>query len=519
MHIYQSPRGDLEVPGGTITEWLFAGLSARPDATVFTDGPSGRSYTGAQMIGMIRKLAGGLTAHGFGAGKTVAIMAPNLPEYCAVFHGVAYAGGTVTTLNPTYTADEVRQQLLDSGAELLVTVAPFLETAQAGAKDTSVREIALIGEAPGDGPALPLNTLMGDPLEAQVPVDPATHIVVLPYSSGTTGLPKGVMLTHRNLIANFEQIRGVVDVRPGEVSVAVLPFFHIYALTILMNFFPGTGGAIVTMPRFDMEMFLKLIEQHKARQVYVVPPIILGLTQHPLVAEHDLSSLEMLVSAAAPLGVDPSQAAAARLGCAIVQGYGMTELSPVSHFSDAQNYRDGAVGQTVAGTECRIIDPETRQDSAPGAPGEVWVRGPQVMAGYLGRPDATAETMEGDWLRTGDLGRIDEDGYLFILDRIKELIKVKGFAVAPAELEAVLLAHPSVGDAAVIGMPDAEAGELPAAYLVPAPGAAIDPVDIHAHMDEHLSHYKQLGRIDIVESIPKSASGKILRRLLRDKAA
>lgn len=516
MNIYESPLGQTSVPDCTITEWLFAGLETRRDETVFVDGISGRSYSGAELMEMIQRIAGGLVERGMGDGKVTAIMAPNTPEYCAVFHGTAFAGGTVTTLNPTYTAEEVEHQLTDSGAQLLVTVPEFLDTARAGVKGTQVTEIVVIGEAEG---ATPLSALMGAPLMAQAKVDPADHVVALPYSSGTTGLPKGVMLTHRNLVANFEQCKGVITLQPGESTVAVLPFFHIYAMTVLMNFFPASGGKVITLPRFDMEQFLDLIEQNKCRQVYVVPPIILGLSQHPLVDEHDISSLEMLVSAAAPLGPELTRAAADRLSCIVAQGYGMTEMSPVSHFSTFGYVRDGAVGRAVASTQCRILDPESGQDVPRGEAGELWVRGPQVMKGYLNRPEATEGCMQGEWLQTGDLARIDEDGYLFILDRLKELIKYKGFQVAPAELEEVLLAHPSVADAAVIGLPDVAAGELPVAYLVAAPGQSIQDAAIHAHMDEHLSHYKQLHGVHVVDSIPKSASGKILRRMLRDQAA
>lgn len=515
--VQASPFAPITLGRQTITERLFQGLAHRPGEVVLIDGPSGRSLTAGALMDGIKALAGGLAARGYGKGSTVALMAPNIPEYCTVFHGVAWAGGTVTTVNPTYTAQEVRQQLEDSGADLLVTVPAFLDTAREAARGTRVREIAVIGEAPE---ATPLAALMGPPLERQAPVDPETDVVALPYSSGTTGLPKGVMLSHRNLVVNVDQCLGVVDIRPGEMTVAFLPFFHIYGMTVMMNMFLAAGGGLVTMPRFDLESFLALSEAHRVRQLYVVPPVVLALAKHPLVASHDLSSLEMVLSGAAPLGADLARACASRLGCPVVQGYGMTELSPVSHFTARSRSRPGTSGQPVANTECRIVDPETGADLPAGIEGELWIRGPQVMLGYLGNPGATEATLTPDgWLKTGDLASVDGEGFLTLHDRVKELIKVKGFQVAPAELEAALTSHPGIADAAVIGRPDAEAGERPVAFVVPAEPGTLSAEEVRAHVAGGLSSYKHLAEVHFVEAIPKSASGKILRRMLREPLA
>ncbi|NDW43938.1 AMP-binding protein [Ruegeria sp. PrR005] len=517
MNIYKSTFPDVALSDLTVTQRVFAGLD--PAATVLVDGPSGRSLTGAQFIGGVKALAGGLTARGWGAGKVVALMAPNIPEYCVVFHASVWAGGTVTTINPTYTAHEVNHQLKDAGADVLVTIAMFADTARAAIKGTGVSEVVIIGDAP-EG-MVPLSALMGTPLAEQAPVDLDEHIAVLPYSSGTTGLPKGVMLTHRNLVVNIDQTLAAAELVANEKTVAFLPFFHIYGLQVLMNIYMAAGGGLVTMPRFDLEMFLSLITQYQTPRLWIVPPVALALAKHPMVESYDLSCVQHINCAAAPLSADLSDAMGQRLGTNAAQGYGMTELSPVSHVSPYGKGKPGASGIAIPNTESRIVNPETLTDLPAGEDGELWVRGPQVMKGYLNNPAATASTIvEGGWLRTGDIAHFDADGYLYITDRLKELIKYKGFQVAPAEVEAELLTHPAIGDAAVIGRPDSEAGELPMAFVVPAPGQTAPTLEeVQAYLETRLAHYKQVRVLEVVEAIPKSASGKILRRLLRDQIA
>ncbi len=507
MTIYTSPFPDVPITNLTITQRVFNGLAYRPDEVVLTDGPSGRSTTAAEFMDQVKRMAGGLTAARFGAGHRVAIMAPNIPEYCVVFHAVAWAGGTITTLNPTYTASEVAHQLKDAGAELLITIPDFMDTAKEGAGDLPV---IAIGTAEYAG-------LFGDAIATQVPVDLDNFTVVLPYSSGTTGLPKGVMLSHRNLVINLDQAIVAADFKPGEVTAAFLPFFHIYGMTVLMNIHLGGGGALVTMPRFDLPHFLQISQNHKTKRMWVVPPVALALAKHPLVDDYDLSALEEVFIAAAPSGAELSDAIAARLGCTALQGYGMTELSPVAHIVPAKKPRSGAAGLTVSNTQCRIVDIETGANLPAGKKGELWIKGPQVMQGYLNNAQATAETVTDDgWLRTGDIATFDADGYMFIVDRLKELIKYKGFQVAPAELEAALVSLDGITDAAVIGIADEEAGELPIAFVVTADPAP-DEAAIKAHLDTHLASYKQVHQVHFVDEIPKSASGKILRRFLRDK--
>ncbi len=303
---------------------------------------------------------------------------------------------------------------------------------------------------------------------------------------------------------------------PGDVTIAVLPFFHIYGMECLMNVVLANGAVSVTLPRFDLAAVLGLIEAHRVRHLYIVPPVVLALAKHPLVDQHDLSSLDLIISGAAPLGAELTRACAGRLGCEVAQGYGMTELSPVSHFSRRKGTPPGASGELVANTEARIVDPETGRDADAGGEGELWIRGPQVMAGYLNNPEATARTLDAEgWLRTGDLARVDGEGNLWIVDRVKELIKVKGFQVAPAELEALLLGHPDIADCAVIGRPDEEAGEVPVAHVVRRPGSTLTDAQVCEHVAGQVAHYKALRGVIFAETIPKSASGKILRRVLR----
>jgi acyl-CoA synthetase (AMP-forming)/AMP-acid ligase II len=506
-----------EIPEHDIASFVLAGAGEHGERPALVDGPSGREIGYAQLAAASGAFAGALAARGIGKGDAVCIYMPNLPEYSIAFHGVARAGAVNTTANPLYTAQELRHQLEDSAAKLLITVPPFLETARAAIEGTEVEEIVLVGGESGDG-VVAASELLGaaeDPPEVEI--DPRSDLAVLPYSSGTTGLPKGVMLTHHNLVANVVQTRAAIPVEPDDVFIAVLPFFHIYGMTVIMNMGLASGAKVVTMPRFDLEQFLGLIEQHRVTAAYVVPPIALALAKHPAVEGHDLSSLRMVMSGAAPLGPELTEQVGERLGVPVTQGYGMTELSPVTHVSRLDAIKSGSIGPLVPGTEARIVDPESGEDVADGERGELWIRGPQVMRGYLNNEEATAETIDSEgWLHTGDIATRDEDGCYAIVDRLKELIKYKGFQVPPAELEALLIAHPAVADCAVIGVPDEEAGELPKGFVVVAEEAEVSDEELLEHVAGQVSPQKRLRLIERVDQIPKSASGKILRRELRD---
>ena len=515
---YETAASDLPLSTTSVTERVFEGLTPRLDDVVLIDGVDGRKFTAGDVIDHVKRLAGGLREAGHVPQKPVALMAPNSPEYCIIFHAIAWAGGTITTLNPTYTAHEIRHQLRDSGAGLLITVPATLAVAKEALKELPEVQICVIGSADDDdsGDCQSLAELYGTAQEQQYPVDLDRHSVALPYSSGTTGLPKGVCLSHRSLSMNIDQTAKGAEFQAGETAAAFLPFFHIYGMTVLMNMHLACGGVLVTMPRFDLEVFLRICQDHRARRMWIVPPVALALAKHPLVDDYDLSALEQVFSGAAPMGNALSDAVASRFDCAMLQGYGMTELAPVSHITPLSTPRSGASGLAVPNTRCRIVSPETGADLPPGEEGELWIKGPQVMIGYLNNEQATKDTLTADgWMKTGDMAIIDADGYMFVVDRLKELIKYKGFQVAPAELEATLVAHPQIQDAAVIGQHDEEAGEIPVAFVVcqdPAPSQE----DIQAYVGSQLSHYKQLHRVTFVETIPKSPSGKILRRLLRD---
>ncbi len=510
---------NLSIPDVDVTSFVLEAAAERGEKPALIDGPSGRAISYAELAEQIAALRGGLAARGFGPGETLAIYMPNVPEYAVAFHAAASAGGRATTANPLYTAGELGHQLHDSGARFLLTVAPLLETALAAAEEAGVEEVFVLGEDPDhqQDQATPWAELLAAEPAPPAAIDPAADLAALPYSSGTTGLPKGVMLTHRNLVANLLQVQQSLRVRDDDAFVGCLPFFHIYGMTMIMNLGLRNGVTIVTMPRFDLGEWLALVERHRVTISFIVPPIALALARHPAVAEADLSTLRFLNSGAAPLAPELIGEVEERVGCMVGQGYGMTELSPVTHAIplDPERNRVGTVGPALPLTECRVVDPESGEDVPPGERGELWIRGPQVMKGYLNNEEATAATIDADgWLRTGDVAVVDEAGYYAIVDRLKELIKFKGYQVPPAELEALLLTHPAVADAAVVGVPDEEAGELPKAFVVVAEGAELDDEELIAWVRERVAPQKRIRLVERIEAVPKSPSGKILRREL-----
>jgi acyl-CoA synthetase (AMP-forming)/AMP-acid ligase II len=511
-----SPHPDVAIPDVPLHEFVLADAMRRADQTALIDGPSGRTLTYGQLAGGVRRVAAGLAARGFGKGDVFAIYSPNVPEYALAFYGVSAAGGINTTISPLYTTDELTRQLDDAGARFLLTVPPFMDKALEAAGRSGVEEVFVLGQAEG---ATPFAALMeaGD-TPPEVDIDPADDLVVLPYSSGTTGVNKGVMLTHRNLVANVCQGEPVLLAGEGERLIAVLPFFHIYGLVVLMCAAISRGSTLVTMPRFDLEQFLGLLQDQRITRAYLAPPIVLALAKHPLVDKYDLSSLRSVFSGAAPLDASLERACAERLGCEVMQGWGLTETSPVvtTNYNTPQGPKPGSVGVPLPNTEMRVVDPATGADVSRGETGELLVRGPQVMKGYLNAPEATAAMLDPEgWLHTGDLGTIDEQGYVFIVDRVKELIKYKGLQVAPAELEAVLLSHPAVSDAAVVRFPDEEAGEVPKAFVVAS--SPVEPEELMAFVAERVAPHKKVRQVEFVDEIPKAASGKILRRVLMER--
>ncbi|MEU6943838.1 4-coumarate--CoA ligase family protein [Streptomyces sp. NPDC046316] len=508
-----------------IHEAVLGRAAAFGDAPALIDGVAGTTLTYAQVDAFHRRIAAGLAEAGVRKGDVVALHSPNTVLFPVAFYAATRAGASVTTVHPLSTPEEFAKQLQDSSARWIVTVSPLLAPARRAAELAGgIEEILVCDQAPEDEGVRSLQSMLATTApEPHLVIDPDEDVAALPYSSGTTGVPKGVMLTHTSIATNLAQLEPFVPMGPGDRILAVLPFFHIYGLTALMNAPLRQGATVVVLPRFELDQFLAAIEKHRINGLYVAPPIVLALAKHPAVADHDLSSLEYIVSAAAPLDASLAEACSARLKLPPVrQAYGMTELSPGTHVVplDAVSPPPGAVGKLLPSTEMRILSlDDPSKDAEPGAEGEVAIRGPQVMKGYLGRPDATAAMIDADgWVHTGDVGRVDEDGWLFVVDRVKELIKYKGFQVAPAELEALLLTHQGVADAAVIGVDDEEGTEIPKAFVVRQPSAPeLTAEDVMAYVAGKVAPYKKIRRVEFIDGVPRAASGKILRRELRDR--
>lgn len=517
--IFNSPHPKASIEEVPLPDLVLTKAAELGDKAALIDGPSGRTITYAQLAGGVKRVAAGLSARGFGKGDVFAIYSPNVPEYVVAYHAVASLGGINTTASPLYTAKELEFQLNDAKAIYLLTIPQLLETALEAAAKSGVKEVFVLGEAEG---ATPFASLMTDGDVPDVDIDFHNDLVALPYSSGTTGLPKGVMLTHENLVGNICQTVELHRTTAEDTLMGVLPFFHIYGQQVIMNAGLFRGATIVTMPRFDLEQFLQIMQDYKITRAYLVPPIVLALAKHPLVDNFDLSSLKLILSGAAPLGQELQETVEKRLGCRALQGYGLTETSPVTHVipDDDTSAKAGSIGSLVPNTEAKVVDVDSGKELGPNERGEIWVRGPQIMKGYLNNEEATAHTIDSErFLHTGDIGYVDDDGYFFIVDRLKELIKYKGFQVPPAELEALLLGHESISDAAVIPVPDEEAGEIPKAYVVKSGDIGED--DVMSWVAERVSPHKKIRRVEFVDEIPKSASGKILRRVLveRERAA
>ena len=489
------------------------------DRPAMVDGVTGKEISYAQLDAMSRRVAAGLAELGIRHGDTVALYSPNTILYPVVFYGATRAGATVTTVNALYTADELHKQLVDSKAKLLVTISLFLPVATQAVEGTDVGEIFVCDSAEGYRSVMELVASTGP--EPDVTIDPAEDVAVLPYSSGTTGAAKGVMLTHRNIATNISQAEVMITVAQDERIIAILPFFHIYGLSVLMNLPLRLGATVVVLPKFDLQQFLTTLDEQKITRAFVAPPVVLALAKHPAVDSVDLSALKYVTSAAAPLDGDLAEACAKRLGLpAILQAYGMTELSPGTHAvpQDDENPPPGAVGKLFPSTEMRLVGADGN-DVGDEETGEIWIRGPQVMKGYLGRQAETDATIDPDgWLHTGDIGRVDERGYLYVVDRVKELIKYHGYQVPPAELEAVLLTDDRIADAAVIGV-DADGNEVPKAFVVPMPGVELTAADVMEYVAERVAPYKKVRQVEFIEAVPKAASGKILRRELRAREA
>jgi len=506
--VFNSPWPSLEpyVPQ-SVPEIIEATVRRIPNKPALMTA-EGTAYSFGDFWAAANGMARSLQDRGIEKGDMVGLYAPNSVEYAVALHGALIAGATVTTLNPLYREREVEHQLDDSGAKVVFTLAPLMPIVEGARKHLpalkAVHELEGAWEMAASAGGAPKH----------VAIDPLKDIAVLPYSSGTTGLPKGVMLSHQNLTANIRQTMGLGMTGEDAVVLDFLPFYHIYGMMVLLNCGLAAGATQIILPRFDPEAAMSLIQEHRVTDLYCVPPVVLALINQPRLAEFDMTSLRFLMSGAAPLPAEVGRQAAEKLHCVVMQGYGMTESSPITNVNPLASPRDGTVGPAVADTLEKIVSLDTGEELAPGEIGELLVFGPQVMQGYWNNPDATRETMTPDgWLRTGDIASADTDGYIRIHDRKKEMIKYKGYQVAPAELESLLMEHPGVRDAAVIPKADAEAGEVPKAFIVPR-DADLDLSAVLAFVAEKVAPYKKIRDIEVVESIPKNPSGKILRRQL-----
>jgi len=512
-----------DIPEVTLPEYVLGQALQRGSKRALVDAATGAALTYAELATAVGEVSAGLAARGVGAGDVLALCAPNSIDFVLTYLAATSAGAVVTTVNPLWTEAEIGRQLRQCGARWLVSTADLLAgKLRAPVRETGIAEAFAIG-AQADGEATPFDALRlsSAPATAAPPTAAGSlsDAAFLLSSSGTTGLPKIVVLTHRNLVASLCQTRLVHKVTADDVVIAALPLFHIFGLQISMNLALLEGATVVILPRFDLAAFLRAVEVYRATRAELVPPMVLGLAASDLIDSHDVSSLRVLTSGAAPLGADLARACAQRIGCRVKQAYGLTEIAGGSHIApDDGPDRPDSIGPALPGVECRVVDSESGADAGTGAAGELLIRAPGIMRGYLGDPEVTAATVDSaGWLHTGDIVTVDDNGWYFVADRVKELIKYKGLSVAPAELEGLLLTHPAVADAAVVRHPDQAAGEVPKAYLVLR--GAVSERELMDWVAERVAPYKRVRLVEFTDSIPKSPSGKILRRLLVARGA
>jgi long-chain acyl-CoA synthetase len=499
--------------------------------TALVDVSSGRRLTYAEYGDTVESLARGLIAAGVQPGDVVAIFLANSWEFCAAYHATTLAGAIPTLLNPTYREREVRYQLENSGAVILISDGANLEGISLAGLPNLRRVYATRTPAPGSEAFS--NLLSRATAAYPQPVQSSEQtIAALPYSSGTTGLPKGVMLSHFNLVANVYQLLGpnATTLSSADNLLCCLPLYHIYGLNVILNPALILGATLVLVPRFQTQPFLRLLSDEAITMMPLVPPAINALCQAAEAGEFPRDHrVRWVKSGAAPLAPDLARRFTALTNILVCQGYGMTEASPVTHlgFLEPALYHPDSIGHPLAQTDCRVlslrdINPaqaaEDMTEVPSGQPGELVMRGPQIMLGYWNEPQATASVLRDRWYWSGDIVTRDGEGFYRVVDRRKEMIKYKGFAVAPAEVEAVLLEHPAVKECGVVGRPNPDAGEIPVAFVALRDGFVDGKkleAELCAFVADRLTHYKQPREVHFVSAVPKTASGKILRRELR----
>ena len=528
---YRSPFDDIEIPDVGLYELIFAGLSEQDAAQVAFGHPeTGQTLSFGEVKHDTDAVATWLANHGVGPGDVVAIDLTNCPEYAPAFHGTARLGAAATPVNPVAIAPEIARQLRTAAAKYVITNAALLPKVSDAAASTGLEPSRVIVIDPAsaqraDGHTPWQELIATEPAPLEVSFDPATQIACLPMSSGTSGLPKAVMLSHRNLVANMLQFDHVLSPLGRDNSiVAFLPYSHIYAMTTNLNYGLFRRFEQYTMSSFQAPLFLQIVATLHPTILFVVPPVAAFLARHPAAGQVPWDSVRLVVSGAAPLDGAIGRALEERLATRVVQGYGMTELSPVTHVIplDRTDIDLGTIGPAIPNITFRVVDPGTGldvpepKDGVWSEPGELRITGPNAMLGYLDAPADTDSVLEEGWVHTGDLVQVDAGGVVRVVDRIKELIKRRGFQIAPAELEALLVTHPSVQDAAVLGVAHSSGDQIPHALVVLAQGAdpATAPHEVQHWLNAQVAPYKHLGAVTVVDAVPRSAAGKILRRRL-----
>ncbi|KAJ9585916.1 hypothetical protein L9F63_020424 [Diploptera punctata] len=542
----KSPFPDVKVPAVPLTEFIWETVDKWPDKVAIECGITGRRYKYGELRSLSRKFAGSLRRAGLQPGNTIAVIIPNIPEWPIILLGAIEAGLVVSPANPTYTADELAKQMKDCAPKAVITLSGMYPTVERALGLTGKQLKPLVMIAPGIEPDahVPRDSVSLLDMIQQSADSPDIRFtgdvhqtVLLPYSSGTTGLPKGVMLSHWNVVASCAEMNGEPSICLSEpatglyynvkdVAPAVLPLFHIYGMSVVMLAKMCHGTKLVTLPKFEPNTFFNVLDKNKATILFIAPPLMLFLNSHPGIKQKHFEATRYILSGAAPLGRSDIERFLNRVPSVdVLQAYGMTETAPGASHRLKGCTKHESVGVPIPNTEIKVTDVDSGVNLPPGKVGEICIRAPQVMKGYFNKPEETEQTIkDGGWLHTGDLGHYDQEGCFYVVDRLKELIKVKGFQVtssfAPAELEEVLRRNPDVLDAAGLrcdrGGPDKRSGEIPKAFIVPK-HSNVSPEDIQNFVSQKVSSHKQLkGGIEFIDSIPKNASGKILRRKLRE---